>query len=399
MEGYLSFEDDALPRELFVCQFGEEACAPGYGFGPTVRSYYLIHFVRSGRGKLHCGGRVCPVGPGQGFLILPGEETYYQASFEQPWHYAWVGYRGTQAEYLTRMAGLDDMHRVFTPDDPALVWQAMEQMRREGRTLSLTQISAVGNLLRMISMIAPAHNPVVAGGTARQYCEKAKWYLKGRFDRDVSVQETADFVGTQPLPALSCHDGAAGLFAQKAAGRDPHSPCTAASEDHIADHGGNCAAHWPVYGGAVRNAVSQHAGHKPRKIPTAGTRKGGGAATAGALSRRRLFPSRSSGTVQVAPPHRNPPGKATGLHKRARRRSLLQRALYPRGAGTQISSSNIQSMTPSMLWPPSIKMVCPTMKLLFFLSARNWIMGTISSTVPPRPAGILRSKPRISRSL
>ena len=195
VEGYLSFEDDALPRELFVCQFGEEACAPGYGFGPTVRSYYLIHFVRSGRGKLHCGGRVCPVGPGQGFLILPGEETYYQASFEQPWHYAWVGYRGTQAEYLTRMAGLDDMHRVFTPDDPALVWQAMEQMRREGRTLSLTQISAVGNLLRMISMIAPAHNPVVAGGTARQYCEKAKWYLEGRFDRDVSVQETADFVG------------------------------------------------------------------------------------------------------------------------------------------------------------------------------------------------------------
>ena len=77
----------------------------------------------------------------------------------------------------------------------ALVWQAMEQMRREGRTLSLTQISAVGNLLRMISMIAPANNPVVAGGTARQYCEKAKWYLEGRFDRDVSVQETADFVG------------------------------------------------------------------------------------------------------------------------------------------------------------------------------------------------------------
>ena len=41
VEGYLSFEDDALPRELFICQFGEEACAPGYGFGPTVRSYYL----------------------------------------------------------------------------------------------------------------------------------------------------------------------------------------------------------------------------------------------------------------------------------------------------------------------------------------------------------------------
>lgn len=131
VEGYLSFEDDALPRELFICQFGEEACAPGYGFGPTVRSYYLIHFVRSGRGKLHCGGRVCLVGPGQGFLILPGEETYYQASFEQPWHYAWVGYRGTQAEYLTRMAGLDDMHRVLRPRTPR--WSGRRWSRCAGK--------------------------------------------------------------------------------------------------------------------------------------------------------------------------------------------------------------------------------------------------------------------------
>ena len=383
-----------FPVNCLYTSLGRKPVRPAMAL--AVRSYYLIHFVRSGRGKLHCGGRVCPVGPGQGFLILPGEETYYQASFEQPWHYAWVGYRGTQAEYLTRMAGLDDMHRVFTPDDPALVWQAMEQMRREGRTLSLTQISAVGNLLRMISMIAPAHNPVVAGGTARQYCEKAKWYLEGRFDRDVSVQETADFVGLSRsqlyrvmMEQLGCSPRR--LLAEI---RIRHAQqllkTTSLTMEEIARRIGLCTG--AQFGTLFRSMQ----GISPGKYRQLEREK---EAAPQRLGRRRLFPSRSSGTVQVAPPHRNPPGKATGLHKRARRRSLLQRALYPRGAGTQISSSNIQSMTPSMLWPPSIKMVCPTMKLLFFLSARNWIMGTISSTVPPRPAGILRSKPRISRSL
>lgn len=32
--------------------FGAEQCTPGQFFGPHVRSYYLIHVVRSGRGRL-----------------------------------------------------------------------------------------------------------------------------------------------------------------------------------------------------------------------------------------------------------------------------------------------------------------------------------------------------------
>lgn len=61
--------------------------------------------------------------------------------------------------------------------------------------MPLTQLSALGNLLRMMSLIAPLNNPIAAVSPARQYCEKAQWYLEGRFDRDVSIQETADFVG------------------------------------------------------------------------------------------------------------------------------------------------------------------------------------------------------------
>lgn len=195
MDGNMNFAGEAAQRELFVCQCGEEACKPGHAFGPTVRSHYLIHFVLSGCGKLHCGDRVFPVTAGQGFLILPGEETYYQASHETPWHYAWVGYCGSHAEHLTRLAGLDGIHRVFTAQTPPLVWQVMAQMRQEAREMPLTQLSALGNLLRMMSLIAPLNNPIAAVSPARQYCEKAQWYLEGRFDRDVSIQETADFVG------------------------------------------------------------------------------------------------------------------------------------------------------------------------------------------------------------
>lgn len=179
---------------LLIRQFGEEQCRPSYAFGPHVREYYLIHFVVSGCGVLHCADGVHPVSAGQCFLILPDEETFYQADAGTPWHYAWVGYQGTQASAITSAAGLDERHRVMTAAHPQRAWQALEQMRTDARDLRLQQMSAIGSLLRFLTLIAP-ERPADASTLARHYCEKAQWYLEGRYDRDVSIQETADFVG------------------------------------------------------------------------------------------------------------------------------------------------------------------------------------------------------------
>jgi len=182
-------------NEIYICHFGEEACQPSHGYGPAQRDHYLIHFVVSGRGALYCDGRAWPVGPGQGFLILPGEETYYQADEKEPWHYAWVGYQGGLAGNITRSAGLDALHRVFTAPDASAAWEALLTMRHEGQVLRLSQMASAGNLLRFMALIAPGQDPDESVTSAAEYCSKAQWYLEGRYDRPVSVQETADFVG------------------------------------------------------------------------------------------------------------------------------------------------------------------------------------------------------------
>ena len=62
-------------NDLFVTQFGEEKCLPMHAYGPAVRDHYLIHFVASGSGKFYCDCTEYEVSAGQGFLILPNEET------------------------------------------------------------------------------------------------------------------------------------------------------------------------------------------------------------------------------------------------------------------------------------------------------------------------------------
>lgn len=181
--------------ELYVCQFGEEACQPGHSYGPATRDHILIHFVASGKGVLHCQGRQYPVEAGQGFLIYPGEEIFYQADETDPWHYAWVGYRGHKALSLTSAAGLHPEQRVYAASDARQAWAALENLRQDARTLRLNKLAALGGLLRFLSLIAPLNDPSAPISLSRQHCERAIWFLEGRYDRDVSIQETADFAG------------------------------------------------------------------------------------------------------------------------------------------------------------------------------------------------------------
>lgn len=186
--------DPSVQTDLFVCQFGEEACSPSYAFGPHTRDHVLIHFVASGCSVFYCDGQAYPVASGQGFLILSGEETRYQADPVTLWHYAWVGYRDSQAESLTRSAGLSEHHCVYIATDPAKAWNALTLMQEDARSLRLIQMAVAGDLLRFLSLIAPAQG-TTAVSPAQVYCEKALWYLEGRYDRNVSIQEAADFVG------------------------------------------------------------------------------------------------------------------------------------------------------------------------------------------------------------
>jgi len=101
--------------------FGSEQCEKGYSFGPFVRTSYVIHFIRKGKGRLCKGGSAYEISEEQAFLIYPGEDTTYCADADDPWTYAWVGFHGFLAEEMTARAG-------FTPDQPVVRCKNMEEI-------------------------------------------------------------------------------------------------------------------------------------------------------------------------------------------------------------------------------------------------------------------------------
>lgn len=72
--------------------YGQHVCPPGYSFGPSIRSHYLLHYILSGSGYLEKNGKKAPVYTGDIFVILPGEITTYGTGIEDPWSYCWLGF-------------------------------------------------------------------------------------------------------------------------------------------------------------------------------------------------------------------------------------------------------------------------------------------------------------------
>ena len=80
---------------IYIHQCGTEKCQNGHSYGPAMREHYLIHCIFTGKGRFYDGLRNYDLRKGQGFLILPGIISLYQADMQEPWHYGWVGFGGS----------------------------------------------------------------------------------------------------------------------------------------------------------------------------------------------------------------------------------------------------------------------------------------------------------------
>ena len=91
---------------------------PLHSFGPFVRSYYLFHYVISGRGFLEStvkkGVTHCyDLEAGQGFMIFPGQINTCSADQAQPWKYVWLEFDGLRAAECLHEAGLSPVRPIY----------------------------------------------------------------------------------------------------------------------------------------------------------------------------------------------------------------------------------------------------------------------------------------------
>ncbi len=181
---------------LSLAFFGEEACRPGHSWGPAIRDHHKIHFIVSGQGVFHCGGRTWQLGAGQGFLIVPGWVVRYEADHDHPWHYQWMGFRGPDADAVLARAGLSAESPVFACPLPDELNTALASFSAvppgPGRSAAL-----LGQFYGALSLIlgsVPEASPSPKTGS---YVQAAMEYIQANAFGSLSMADVARYVGLQ----------------------------------------------------------------------------------------------------------------------------------------------------------------------------------------------------------
>jgi len=182
--------------ELFMTCCGCSRTEPLHSFGPALKPHYLIHFVLSGKGIFKIDGEEYPLEGGCGFLIEPGQMSFYQSDEKEPWTYIWVGFAGMRAEEYVKSMGLSARHPIFHSESSDELYGIVRDMMDHntfGVSNELRRNGLLHIFLSVVAQSAPAarkENP----DKANQYVRRAVEFIQRNYCNPIRVTDVADYV-------------------------------------------------------------------------------------------------------------------------------------------------------------------------------------------------------------
>jgi len=184
--------------DLDMVQCGSQTCEPNHSFGPAVRDHFLVHFILEGTGVFITEKEEYHLKEGDGFLICPNIVTKYTADSKTPWHYVWIGFKGTKATHWLRDAGLSYYEPIFS-DKNHYIRDCFLNMLKAGNMNDGRELRLLGLLYLFLSELAEktTKTPAVIDISTRKeiYIRKAIEYFTMNFSRTVSISGLASHLG------------------------------------------------------------------------------------------------------------------------------------------------------------------------------------------------------------
>lgn len=118
---YIHFSGSSSGLPFLLIQIGTQITKPLYFYGPAIRDHELIHLVLHGSGSAIIGGRQFAVHEGQLFYIPRNVSSLYQSSKDNPWEYAWIGFKGQWGQDALSRIGVNSDHPIGRIQDMAPV--------------------------------------------------------------------------------------------------------------------------------------------------------------------------------------------------------------------------------------------------------------------------------------
>ncbi len=188
---------DALKENagLSVYNTGYEQCDSNHSWGPALRDHYLIHYVVSGSGTLYANQQKHHVEAGMLFITYPSQVASYQADARDPWQYNWVGFNGTDARRLVKLAGFSRQEPVLHSDEPESTRQLLRCIADASGNTAADDAEMAGKLYLFLAHLIRMNRQRPTDDTHQTYVANALRYIQYNYANDIGVADIAQYVG------------------------------------------------------------------------------------------------------------------------------------------------------------------------------------------------------------
>lgn len=184
---------------FYLCYCGHARCEPLHSCGPAVRPDYLLHYILDGSGTYRAEGREFFLRKGEGFLIEPNKQAFYQADGEDPWTYLWIGFDGDKCESCLRSVGLGGGRLTFRCEDSGALLELVESMLAYHTSGAEADFMLQSLLCQFFARLARG---VSREPERRQdkrerenlYVHQAMEYIRNNYANGITVSDVADYV-------------------------------------------------------------------------------------------------------------------------------------------------------------------------------------------------------------
>ena len=196
---YLQLAD--WPSEsLCLTRCGYHDCPPDHSWGPKARPQYHMHFIIDGKGTLEINGKTYHLGKGQIFLLPPNITSCYYADHNDPWHYAFACFVGTQAERYLKKAGFSDGVIIRHCNLPIETFTSCIDEMLDAHQLTITnELKRSAALYKLFALLTESNTPQNSEQqydySSQSYLDHALQFIHFNFEKNIQIPDIANYVG------------------------------------------------------------------------------------------------------------------------------------------------------------------------------------------------------------
>lgn len=195
-DSYVLHLPDHKFHDLYLCLCGYSKCEPLHSFGPAVRPHYVLHYIMEGKGRYYVGDTQYDLQAGQGFLIEPNVQTFYQADEKDPWTYLWIGFGGSSAESYLRDIGLNSSQLTCRCRHAEELKLTVINMLKHNTSSTTDQFLLQSLLYSFFSILARDMEivPPTRSNGDNIYIRRAIEYIHNNYSNTIHVADIAAYV-------------------------------------------------------------------------------------------------------------------------------------------------------------------------------------------------------------